>query len=73
MRYGKTADLNSTTIGDKIIDTMYSTRVTLENKTIHTPSPPFIVEVFVVYYRVAKSVAQHCMEGRRKGKLIISF
>ena len=38
------------TIGDKIVETLYSNRVTLENKRIGTPvlSPPFKVGVFVV-------------------------
>ena len=38
------------TIGDKIVETLYSNRVTLENKRIRTPllSPPFKVGVFVV-------------------------
>ena len=38
------------TIGDKIVETLYSNRVTLENKRIGTPvlSPPFKVRVFVV-------------------------
>ena len=41
------------TIGDKIVETLYSNRVTSENKRIHTPqqSRPFIVGVFVVFYR----------------------
>ena len=40
-------------IGDKIVETLYSNRVTSENKIIHTPplSPPFKVGVFVVFYR----------------------
>ena len=43
----------SATVGDKIIETLYSNRVTSENKRIHTrsPSPPFKVGVFVVFYR----------------------
>ena len=42
------------TIGDKIVETFYSNRITLENKRIHTPllSPPFKVGVFVVFYRL---------------------
>ena len=38
------------TIGDNIVETLYSNRVTLENKRIRTPplSPPFKVGVFVV-------------------------
>ena len=37
------------TIGDKIVETLYLNRVTSENKRIHTPplSPPFKVGVFV--------------------------
>ena len=40
------------TIGDKVVETLYSSRVTLENKRIHTPplSPPFKVGVFSVFY-----------------------
>ena len=41
------------TIQDKLLRHMYSNRVTSENKIIHTPSPspPFKVGVFVVFYR----------------------
>ena len=41
------------TIGDKIVETLYLNRVTSENKRIRTPplSPPFKVGVFVVFYR----------------------
>ena len=40
-------------IGDKIVDTLYSKRVTSENKRILTPPlfPQFKVGVFVVFYR----------------------
>jgi len=41
-------------VGDKIVETLYSNRVTLENKIIHTPPlplAPFKVGVFVVFYR----------------------
>ena len=45
--------LSKPTIGDKIVETLYLTRVTSENKRIRTPplSPPFKVWVFVVFYR----------------------
>ena len=52
--YGKVFGAESeTTIGDKIVETLYLTRVTSENKRIRTPplSPPFKVGVFVVFYR----------------------
>ena len=39
-----------TTIGDKLVETLYLNRVISENKRIRTPplSPPFKVGVFVV-------------------------
>ena len=39
------------TIADKIVETLYSNRVTPENKSIHTPplSPSFKVGVFAVF------------------------
>ena len=39
------------TIAEKIVETLYSNRVTPENKRIYTPplSPPFKVGVFVVF------------------------
>ena len=39
------------TISNKIVETLYTNRVTSENITIHTPplSPPFKVGVFVVF------------------------
>ena len=42
-----------TTIGDKIVETLYLNRVTSESKRIRTPplSPLFKVGVFVVFYR----------------------
>ena len=41
------------TIGDKIVETLYSNRVTSENKRIRTPplSPAFKVGVCVIFYR----------------------
>ena len=57
------------TIGDKIVDTLYSNRITLENKRIHTPSlsPPFKVGVFVVFYSsLNSSTTLHEGDGERK-------
>ena len=50
------AHIYLTTIGDKIVETLYSNGVTSENKKIHTfpPSrPPFEsgVPAFIVFYR----------------------
>jgi len=44
----KWAVIHATT-SDKIVETLYSNRVTSENKRVHTPSPspPFKVGVFV--------------------------
>ena len=44
---------NVPTIGDKIVETFFSNRMTSENKRICTPplSPPFKVGVFVVFFR----------------------
>ena len=41
------------TIGDKIVETLYSNKVTSENKRIYTPPPssPLKVGEFVVFYR----------------------
>ena len=41
------------TIGDKIVEKLYSNSIYSENKRIHTPPlpPPFKVGVFVVFYR----------------------
>ena len=63
--------MDGSTIGDKIVETLYSNRVTSENKRIHTPalSPPFKVGVFVVFLWVAPTAAQHCMEGMGEEEL----
>ena len=44
---------NSTIIGNKIVETLYSNGVTSENNRIHTAplSPLFKVGVFVVFHR----------------------
>jgi len=44
-------NVETPTIADKIVETLYSNRVTSENKRIHTPPlpPPFKVGVFVVF------------------------
>ena len=44
---------NQPTIRNKIVKTLYSNRITSQNKRIHTPplSPPFKVGLFVVFFR----------------------
>ena len=61
------------TIGDKIVETLYSNRVTLDNKRIHTPhlSPPLKVGAFVVFYSSSNSgTTLHGRDGG--GKAIFS-
>ena len=54
---------------------MYSARVTSENKTIHLSLPPSHIQSWGVccLLQVARTAAQHCMEGMRKGKLYSLF
>ena len=64
-------DVETPTIADKIVETLYSNRVTSENKTIHTPLlfPPFKVASVCCFLKVARTAAQHCMEGMGEEKL----
>ena len=54
-------------IGDKIIEILSSNWVTLENETIHPRPPPpplpFKVGVFLLFLQVARTAAQHCVDG----------
>ena len=63
------------TIGDKIVQTLYSSRVTSENIRIHTPSPLPSIQSWDVscFLKVARTVAQHCMEGMGEEKLSFSL
>ena len=62
-------------ISDKIVETLSLNGVTLENKKIHTLplSPPFkhtaFCRWFILSILVAQTVAQHCMEGFKDGKV----
>ena len=62
-------------MGDIIVETLYSNRVTSANKRIRTPplSPPFKVGVFVVSPKVARTSVQHCMEGMGEKKLYFTL
>ena len=52
------------TIGDKIVETLYSNRVTSAKKRIHSPPLPSIQSRGVCcFLLVAQTGAQHCMEG----------
>ena len=63
------------TIGDKTVETLYSNRVTLENKRIHTPplSPPFKVGVFVVFYRYLEERHNIAWRGWGRKRYIFPF
>ena len=60
-RHHQTHFHTKATIGDKIVETLYSNRETSENKRIHTPplSSPFKVWVVCCFLSVALTVAQH--------------
>ena len=66
LRYLRKVQLH--TIGDKIVETLYSNRVTSEN-----PSPVPSIQSWDVscFLKVARTVAQHCMEGM--GEETLSF
>ena len=59
------------TIGDNTVETLYSNRVTSENIRIHTPSPVPSIQSWDVscFLKVARTVAQHCMEGMGEEEL----
>ena len=52
-------------IRDQIVETLFSTGVTSENKTIHTPPPIPSSQCWggCCFVQVAGTVAQHCVEG----------
>ena len=73
-----TVTLNGTTIGDKLVETLYSNRVTSENKINYTPplhsketTPLPSIQSWSVccFLQVAPTAAQHCKEGMGKEKL----
>ena len=54
------------TISFKIVETLNSSRVTSENKTIHTPPPPLLERLGCSTGSLTG--AQHCMEGGDHGE-----
>ena len=42
-----------------------------ENKENHTPAPPLFIQSWGVccFLPVAQTASQHCMEGRRRGRV----
>ena len=56
--------LNYTTMGDKIVNTiLVKHKVTLENKTIHTPPLHSKLGWFLFSTQVAATAVQHCKQG----------
>lgn len=64
-----------TTISDKVVETVNSSRITSKNKTIQTPppSPPFEVGCLLFFLQIARTRPQHCMEGVGEGKFYFLF
>ena len=58
------------TIGDKIVETLYSNRVTSQNNGIRTPplSPPFKVGVFVFFSVGSSNIGRTLRGGDGEGK-----
>ena len=74
MGWSNSTSLHSPTaaIGNKIVETLYSNRVTSENIRIHAhPSHVPSIQSWGVccFLRVAWTMAQHCMEGMGEDKL----
>ena len=63
--------LNQPSIGDKIVETLSSTEVNLENKTIHNPPLHSKLQSLMFFLMVAWTAAQQCIEG--EGKLYFPF
>ena len=66
---------NEATIGDKIVETLYSNRVTSKNKNFPHPflSPPFKVRVFVVFYRSREQQQNIAWRGWGRKSYIFPF
>ena len=57
-------------IGDKIVESLSSNWVTLENKTIHTlPLPSIQIWGVCCFLQEARTAEQHCMRWVGEGKL----
>ena len=62
------------TIGDKIVETLYSNRVTQEKKeSASLPCPLHSKLGCFRFLQVARTSAQHCMEGEGEKKLYFSL
>ena len=62
--------VDGTTIGNKIVETMYSNRVTSENQKSTPLRPPLNVGGVCCFLQVARIAAQH--EGEGGGKALFS-
>ena len=57
------------TISDRIVETLYSNRVTSEIQRIHTPPPSPLLKLGYTCCFLSRAAAQHCMQGMREEKL----
>ena len=61
-------------IGDKIVESLSSNWVTLENKTIHTlPLPSIQIWGVCCFLQEARTAEQHCMRWVGEGKLYFTL
>ena len=63
------------TIGDKTVETLYSNKITTENKRIYSPplSPPFKLGMFVIFYRQLKQPHDIAWRGWARKSYIYLF
>jgi len=63
------------TISDKIVETLNSSRVTSENKTIHTPPPPLLKRLGCLLFSTGSSNRGTTLHGgdHGEGKALFSL
>jgi len=61
------------TIGDKIVETLYSNRVTSENKRINTPPPPLHSKLGCLLFSISSSNSGTTLHGGDGGEEALFF
>ena len=64
-------DSSNTTIGDKIVETLYSNRVTSEDKRIHTHPYPLHSNLGCFLFSIGRSNSGTTLHGGDKGRKAI--